>query len=335
MEERNDTPSADIREETPTRIFAWTRKRKIIFCCIVAGIVLFSQLLSAPSTFPQAGIVTVPEGETIIGLSHTLADGGYIRSPFAFVTLVTLFGAEYKLAVGDYFFETPKGVVALARQIAHGDHNVVQIKVTIPEGENVREIAGILSQKLPQVNRAEFIQKAAAFEGYLFPETYFFYPTATADSVLTDMQNMFNYKTKALSADFARSGKTENEILTMASLIEREAHGTDDRAVIAGILWNRLDSGMPLQVDATVAYANAIPEGMLTKKYFSIDSPYNTYLYKGLPPRPIANPGLESINSALNPTKTPYLYYLHDSHGSIHYAKTYAEHTANIRKYLQ
>jgi UPF0755 protein len=121
----------------------------------------------------------------------------------------------------------------------------------------------------------------------------------------------------------------------MASLIEREARGDDDRTTIAGILWSRIGRGMALQVDASVAFARGIPEGQLQKADLGIDSPYNTYIYRGLPPGPIANPGMESLQAAMNPTATEYLYYIHDARGSIHYAKTYAEHQKNINRYLK
>src|SRR5690606_36216868 len=117
-----------------------------------------------------------------------------------------------------------------------------------------------------------------------------------------------------------------NDTVIMASLIEREAKGDDDRALIAGILYNRLEEGMRLQVDATVAYAAGVKEGELLRSMFDIDSPYNTYRYGGLPPAPIANPGLLSLEAALHPEPSEYLYYLHDKRGSIHYAKTFAEH---------
>ena len=149
------------------------------------------------------------------------------------------------------------------------------------------------------------------------------------------MRDMYTKEAKPIIKKDDTIGKSERDVVIMASLIEREARGNDDRAVISGILWNRLIRQIPLQVDATVAYAKGIPEGSIKKGDMGFESPYNTYLYRGLPPGPIANPGILALEAAMNPAQTPYLYYLHDKYGNIHYAKTYVEHQANINKFLR
>jgi UPF0755 protein len=149
------------------------------------------------------------------------------------------------------------------------------------------------------------------------------------------MQAMFDKKTADLFTPEALDGRSREEIIILASVIEREAHGDDDRATIAGIIEKRLKAHMPLQIDATVAYGAGVPENQLTKDDFLIDSPYNTYKYAGLPPTPISNPGLESLAAALSPKETEYIYYLHDKNGNIHYAKTFAEHEKNVKVFLR
>ena len=291
--------------------------------------------VSAPVNFPRGGIVTVAPGGTLRSVADTLVAGRYVRSRFLFVTTVTLLGGERSLSSGDYYFPESKSVFSVASQIAKGDHGLDPIKVTIPEGRNVREIAQILSEKIPGFPEATFLTQARQYEGYLFPDTYFIYPKTDSATVITQMRSLFTKKTELLLNKETASPWKVSEIVIIASLIEREARGDDDRATIAGVIFNRLEKGMPLQLDASVAYANEIPDNELTKAHFSVDSPYNTYMYRKLPPGAIANPGIESITAALNPAKTDYLYYLHDKHGTIHYAKTYPEHQRNINRYLK
>ena len=156
-----------------SRSFGFSKKTKIIIIGATIFVLLISNMLTAPAGFPAGGSITVENGESLTKLGKKLAEDGYIKSPFAFVTLATFFGVEHSLSVGDYVFDEPQSVVHVAWQIANGNHNIRQIKITIPEGQNVREIAGILSQKLPHVARSEFTEKATPLEGYLFPETYF------------------------------------------------------------------------------------------------------------------------------------------------------------------
>jgi UPF0755 protein len=144
-----------------------------------------------------------------------------------------------------------------------------------------------------------------------------------------------NKKTESLNEEISKSKRSLKEIIIMASLIEKEARGEEDRFIISGILWKRIEKGIPLQVDAPFLYILGKESSELTISDLSTNSPFNTYRYKGLPPAPIGNPGLESIKASLRPTTSPYLYYLHDKNGNIYYAKTYDEHKQNIKKYLK
>jgi len=328
-------PADNIPHEEPALSKRQSRLWLFIPAVILFGV--FSLLvIKSPASFPTEGtIFTIVAGEPLIQVGTELKSESYISSRFLFVTAVTFFGGEHKISPGDYYFPKGSTLIGIAHAIATGHHNLDPIKITIPEGENAREIGTLLSEKLPKIQASEFTTQAKKFEGYLFPQTYFMYPSTVSTDAIKQMRSMFDSETATLFTPVALGVRTKEQVVVMASLIEREASGNDDRATIAGILWKRLALGMPLQVDATVAYANGVPENSLAKSDFSIDSLYNTYIYKGLPPGPISNPGLQALRGALDPKETPYLYYLHDKHGSIHYAKTYAEHLANIKNYLK
>lgn len=270
--------------------------------------------LSPPRPIPkETAVFTIKSGESLRSVSSSLAEGGYIRSPKVFSVLVTLLGGARRVFPGDYRFEPGESALGIASQIARDDHHLAAIKVTVPEGETAAEVASLLGEKIPGFDAKTFIADAKPYEGYLFPETYFFYSTTAPEEVVAAMRAMFDAKTAGLFASASLAGHTEKETVVMASLVEREASGGSDSAIIAGILWKRISLGMRLDVDAA-------PE---------------TYAHAGLPPGPIASPGLEAIQAALHPAATDYLYYLHDKNGSIHYAKTYAEHQKNIARYLR
>ncbi len=289
---------------------------KNVFC--VLGIIIFliffcSFLLSPPADFPVGAIVKVELGDSLRDVSLKLKDEHIIRSRLMFEALVIIFNREKSVIRADYYFENKLPVWKIAERISKGEHNMAPIVVTIPEGFDTVQIADIFSSKLANFNKNEFLKEAIELEGYLFPDTYFFLSTDSEINVLKSMTENFNRKIAIIRSDIMASGKTEKEIIIMASLIEGEAKGDTDRGFIAGILWKRLGLNMPLQVDVA-------PE---------------TYKNTGLPKNPIGNPGLEAIKAAIYPKNSPYLYYLHDKNGDIHYAKSFTEHRKNVLKYLR
>ncbi len=177
--------------------------------------------------------------------------------------------------------------------------------------------------------------KDKEFEGYLFPDTYFFLINDTPEKVVAKMNENLKNKTADLEDAIAKSKRSFHQILTMASLIEKEAANPEDRRIISGVLWKRFDQKMPLQVDAAFVYALGKNTYELTTADLKIDSPYNTYIHRGLPPTPIDNPGLDAIQAAIFPEKTPYWYYLSDKSGNIYYSKTFAEHVQKKNQYLK
>jgi len=292
------------------------KNKKNIFFTIISIVCLFSLyflLISAPNHFPSKAVVSVGSGMSLQSISSLLKNDQIIRSRLAFEFFVTIFGGEKHIVSADYLFENKLPVWEVAFRMIRGEHHMAPLSVTIPEGFDVNQIADTFVLKLNNFNKADFLLKTKNLEGYLFPDTYFFLTNANEEDVIKSMSDNFKKKITPILPQIVSVGKNEKEIITMASLIEGEAKGDTDRGVISGILWRRIKIGMPLQVDSA-------PE---------------TYKSKGLPLYPISNPGLKAINAAINPQDSLYLYYLHDRNGTIHYAKTFAEHEINIKKYLK
>ncbi len=222
-----------------------------------------------------------------------------------------------------YDFLTPNAVVP-----------VKLVRVTVPEGFNVRQIARRL-EEAGLFPAEDFIKLAQQEEGFLFPDTYEFYGHALPRDVILKMKENFDRKLSPYLPEAEREGRTLREIIIMASLLEEEVHGEADRKTVAGILWKRLDEKAALRVDATLTYLTGKTSAELTDRDLKLDSPYNTYLYPGLPAGPISNPGLETIKAALYPAASPYWYYLSDQGGQIRYARDFEEHKQNRLKYLR
>ncbi|MES3031619.1 MAG: endolytic transglycosylase MltG [Patescibacteria group bacterium] len=276
-------------------------------------IFFYALFLNAPADFPSRSTFKIEEGSTLRSVSWQLKEAHIIRSRLAFEAFVILFGRKEQVIEADYYFENKLPVFEVARRISNGEHHMAPIVVTIPEGFNTMQIADTVSAKLLNFDKSRFIKNAAGLEGYLFPDTYYFLTTDDDVSVLSSMRENFKKKILSIRSDIDLSDKKEKDIIIMASLIEGEAKGDADRGFISGILWKRLSIGMPLQVDAAL----------------------ETYKVRGLPKSPIGNPGMQAILAALHPQNSSYLYYLHDKDGNIHYARTFAEHRANVLKYLK
>jgi UPF0755 protein len=234
-----------------------------------------------------------------------------------------LTGKQKNLQVGKYFLSPSMNIPQIAQKIISGD--IAKIKVTIPEGFTVKDIEERLNLKLPGEN----------LEGYLFPDTYYFPIDVSGEEVVRTMRENFEKKIAPYKADIGKSGKTLREIVIMASLIEKEVKTKEEKELVSGILWKRLKSGILLQVDATITYITGKKTTKIPLEDLKIDSPYNTYKYKGLPPGPICNPGLESILAALYPKESEYWYYLSTPDGKTLFFKTLEEHNLAKAKYLK
>jgi UPF0755 protein len=303
------------------------------FIAFIFSFLLF-QLFVVPQKFPIGTVVEIKSGKSLQSITIELHTKNIIRSEFLFRSLVILFGGEKRVIAGDYLLERKQGTFALAKRLVRGQFEINTIKITIPEGWNIFQIADYLNKNLLQFDKRGFIGLAQKKEGYLFPDTYFVSESVNPAELIKMMEDNFVKKIESVQEQINKSNLKIKDIIIMASILEGEAL-PEDRAVVAGILWKRLEIGMPLQVDSTFKYINGKNTYELTVEDLKIDSLYNTYKYKGLPPGPISNPGLEAIISAVNPTKTKYLYFLTEKDGTIHYAKTFEEHKKNRELYLQ
>ena len=293
-------------------------------------------VVAPPIQFPGGTLVKVAKGEPIRQVAEDLESHHLIHSTRVFLAVAKLYGAHTQVVAGEYFFPGPQSVLTVARRLSHGDYELVPVRVVIPEGTNTFQMADILTNKIPDFDKAGFIAGAQSKEGYLFPDSYFFLPGEDPLEVIATMESNFKHHITepSTAAAIASFGKPLNDIVTMASLVEKEANDTQSRRVIAGILWKRLSINMPLQVDAVFPYIIGKNSFQLTRADLKTESPYNTYANRGLPPGPITNPGLDSILAVVEPVQTKYLFYLSDMQGNFHYSITYAQQLANQKKYL-
>lgn len=294
--------------------------------------------IRAPKDFPDMAIISVSDGESLTAIAKDLKEKNVIRSSFWFTNFMILLKHEKKVIAGDYYFDQPISAYEVAKRLANGTFSIKQIKTTIPEGANVKEIAEIIAGKYPSFDKEKFIKIASKHEGRLFPETYKFGANPRPEHVVDIMRDTFDEKVtknEELQKMISDFGKPFDDVLKMASIVEGEARQYKTRQIIAGILWRRIEKNMPLQVDVSIKYLNGKGTDSITRSDLKIDSPYNSYVYKGLPPTPISNPGIDAIKATVTPTKTNYLYFLTDRQGVMHYSATYEDHSWYQNIYLR
>ena len=282
-------------------------------------------------------IFVINQGESLTSVVNNLSKEGLIRNRLIFFLIVKKLGIERKIQAGDFRLSPAMDAYQIAKNLTHG---TLDIWVTLIEGTRKEEIAQIISQNLG-IPETEFLKYAK--EGYLFPDTYLLPKDATPESIVKILENNFNKKfSTELQQKAKAKGLSPTETIILASLVEREAKLSEDRQLVASVILNRFKTEMKLDIDATIQYTLGYqPEEktwwkkVLTTDDLAIDSPYNTYKNKGLPPTPICNPGLAAIQAIANAPETDYFYYLSDKKGKIHYAVTLEEHNENVRKYLE
>jgi UPF0755 protein len=304
---------------------------------VVLLLIIFIYLLfiDVPAGYPIHSVVGVESGTGLSQISELFAERKVVRSQTLLKLAVVLIGGQRGAISGDYFLPEKLGTFGIAKKLVFGKHGLQTVKVTIPEGTNVEEMAEIFDTSLPGFNKTEFVSLAKKQEGFLFPDTYFFLSNVSSKEIISTMRNNFDKKIAPLNADITAFKQTLADVITMASYLEEEARLTETRQIVAGILWKRLLIGMPLQVDSTFQYINGKNSFNLTLDDLQIDSLYNTYKYKGLTPTPITNPGLDSIRAAITPKKTKYFYFLTDKNGNMHYAVDFDTHVMNKELYLR
>lgn len=280
---------------------------------------------------PEEKLFSVEKGQNVFQIAENLEREGLIKNKFLFNFYVLAKRAQKGLQVGQYSLNSSMNIPEIAKKIISGD--VAQIVVTIPEGFTVKQVEEKLNLKLPGENP----------EGFLFPDTYYFPIDVSGKEVVEKMRENFEKKLNTkipesgltVKETTAQQGKTIFEIVTMASLIEKEVRTPEDKKLVSGILWKRLKNKMPLQVDATITYITGKKTTKISSDELQIDSSYNTYKYLGLPKGPISNPGLDSIISAVYPESSDYWYYLSTPEGKTIFSKTLKEHNLVKSKYLK
>ncbi len=289
--------------------------------------------LSAVSSDKTTHKVIIAKGKSVGEIADQLKSENLIRSTFAFKLFVRQSGLSSKISAGTFTLSPSMSVPKIV-DILTGKPN--EVWVTLIEGWRIEEIASKLNKELG-VDEKEFIKLAK--EGYMFPDTYLFPDDVTVGVVAQRLEDTFNGKyTDELKNKIRAQGLTDKEGVILASIVEREARSDKVRTEVASILLKRIKIGMGLNADATIQYALGYQASekswwkkSLTRDDLKVDSRYNTYLHRGLPPTPIANPGLASIKAIANAdSSTSYLYYYHDSKGNSYYGKTLDEHNENV-----
>lgn len=300
--------------------------------CVYTG---YALTLAPPGDFPAGKVVIIARGTGVPEIVQQLSDTHIVAHSLILRLLLRVSSHGTSVPAGAYRFERPQNALTIAYRLSTGAYDIPSTRITFVEGTTVREAASLIADAVPGITVSDFTAAAKQYEGYLFPDTYTFPPGSDADSIVTAMRANFNAKMAILSDQVNASGHSLSNIVIMASLVEKEARTSEVRKTIAGILYNRLRLGMPLQVDAVFGYIYNRDTYSPSFSDLKTESPYNLYLHTGLPPGPIDNPGLDSLEAALNPTKTNYLYYLTDKNGVMHYATTYAGHVVNQNKFLR
>ncbi|MDQ6748868.1 MAG: endolytic transglycosylase MltG [Candidatus Dormibacteraeota bacterium] len=281
--------------------------------------------------------LVIPPGTSTAGVADILVQKGLIDSAIAFQAYVKLNGLA--IEAGQYDVPGGSSMADIVGLLSHNQSGT-SVKITIPEGYTARQVGALLEKKglftadaFITATRQPYPQDFLAghdaslgLEGYLFPDTYQFAAKASPPDVVGALLKRFGQKVPPDLRSRTPAGVSFAQALVMASIVEREALFDRDRAAVAGVLYNRLTAGMPLQADATLVYAKGQVGGSVSEDDKKINSPYNTYLHAGLPPAAISNPGLASITAALQPQKTDYYFYLTDKDGHAHFSKTYAQH---------
>ncbi|MFA4834117.1 MAG: endolytic transglycosylase MltG [Patescibacteria group bacterium] len=340
----------------------------IIISAFLAGVFYWRGINSAVSETGQDIQFLVSSGESVKQIGKNLAEAGLIKSEFYFKTYIRNNDLGAKLQAGEYLLNPSLSIKKIVEILTGGQAQSKERNIKIIEGWNIREISQYFEREgmfqseelleligFPQVDYRnnkempgpknyaasfDFLKDKPAYyslEGYLFPDTYRIFKDATLDDIVLKMLNNFDKKlTPEMRADIKKQGKTIYEIVAMASIIEREVRSEDDMKIVSGIFWDRIKNKQALESCATLAYILGVNKPQYTTEDTKIDSPYNTYQNRGLPPGPISNPGLKAIRAAIYPEYTDYNYFLsRPDTGETVFSRTYEEHVGNKAKYLR
>ncbi len=329
----------------------------ILSIFVILGVVFFigaffwwSSNSSPVSPSEEEVSFLIPKGRGASQVGVTLEEEGLIKSALAFKIYVQLNDKSQSINAGEFSLSPNMSVSEIVTALGKGPK---ELWVTIPEGLRREQIVELFMVGLEkegveaEVFRNDFLLQTSEREGYVYPDTYLLPREVTAMQVVKLVDATFDKRLEEFQTDIDLSGLSLDEIIILASLVEKETKTDAERSVVAGIILKRIEADWTPDIDATVQYGVAnrtcgIDSSfcddwwpILTRDDIDVDSPYNSYLNQGLPPTPIANPGISSIKAAVYPEKSPYWFYIHDSDGIIRYGKTLEEHNANIAKYLR
>lgn len=304
---------------------------------LVVFVVLFyvQTIAKPPQNFPVGSSVEIKSGTSISAITKQLREAQIVKSDLLlYIVLLTNYEPE-NVKASIYYFEQPLSVFEVAETLVRGDFNSGLISFTHIEGERASHVAENAQVQLTDFNAQEFMLLASTSEGKLFPETYRIPKDFTEQELFDLMIETYEANIAPLRSNFKLVDLTETEVVILASIIEREANSLESMKMVSGILQNRLRIGMGLQVDASMEYILDKPLSELTAEDLKMDSPYNTYLYRGLTPTAIGNPGLDALTAVIEPTPSEYMFYITGDDGNFYYAKTFDDHRQNISKHLR
>jgi UPF0755 protein len=313
----------------------------VLAAALLAAFLLFD---SNPAGNWEGKLVLVPKGSPLPEVVEIFREGGVLPHPLAFRALVLLTFSGRRLHYGEYAFPTPPSAFEAWRRLVRGD--VIKYEVTVPPGANLYDVAELLEKK--KLAKAEaFLAMAASpivlrrleipgesAEGYLFPDSYIFVKPVTPEEILEFMVRQFRREVPPDAEKRAKeAGLSLHQVVTIASIIEKETGIEEEKPIVSAVIRRRLALDMPLQMDPTVIYGVKRFDGTVTRKDLRTAGPYNTYLNRGLPPGPIANPGLAALAAALNPSKAEYLYFVSRNDGSHTFSRTLPEHNRAVEQF--
>lgn len=320
----------------------------LVLAALALGAVLYDAVTRPFRGFAAEGVyVEIPRGASTRRIGQRLQEHGVVRSAVAFEILARLRGRQ-QLKAGEYFFSQAATVDAVLERLARGD--VYYVQLVIPEGLTMFQVADRV-EAARLASREEFLKaardasllrdlapQAQTLEGFLFPAKYEFPRRTSAAEIAQAMVAAFRREWRSLAGEAPAPAPNVLAVVTMASLVERETPDPAERAAIAGVYYNRLKKNIALQCDPTVLYAMDLAgrnDGVINQSDLRRDSPYNTYLYRGLPPGPIGNPGLAALRAALHPEPVEYLYFVANQQGGHHFSRTLTEHNRNVQRYRE
>lgn len=336
----------DYLEETNETTLTGTLIKLFAFLIILLstggfGIYWLANQLNEPSkNFPVDTPVIIEAGAGVKAISQQLEEADVVQSETLLYFILVTFHDPKEIKASTYIFEEPLKTSEVAKRLTEGDFDSELLRFTHIEGERVTLLAERASEVLPNFDKENFIEEALPYEGKLFPDTYFIPETYNESELLNLMLETFEQKIAGLNRQIENHPLTLDQIITLASIVEREANTPESKKMVAGIFMNRMEISMALQADASIEYVvetplGKLPEGQLASELRELDSPYNTYKYPGLPPTPIGNPGLDAIEAVLNPTPSDNFYYITGNDGEFYYARTLEWHNRNIKEHLK